>query len=163
MSEQHKPGKLKVAEGTDRWSAVYDGYGSSATRGLAIEGGHIIALAVEHNANLFSDPDPMENARRLAACWNALDGISTSQIEAAARSGSIAYALHKVISQRDELLEALDGLLGPNALRSLCRQDGRDALGRVRGTWGEEAEEKARAAYSKHRQHVIAKVEGGGV
>ena len=67
MSEQHTPGRLKVAEGTDRWSAVYDGYGSSATRGLAIEGGHIIALAVEHNANLFSDPDPMENARRLVA------------------------------------------------------------------------------------------------
>lgn len=55
------------------------------------------------------------NARRLVACWNALDGISTTEVEAAAKSGSIAYALAKLVGQRDEQLtitERGDGGLG---------------------------------------------------
>ena len=53
----------------------------------------------------------------------------------------------RLIAAAPELLAALELLVGPDALRNLCRQEGRDALGRVRGTWGAEAEEKARAVY----------------
>lgn len=56
-----------------------------------------------------SSEENKANARRLAACWNALDGISTTEIETAARCGSISHALAKVIKQRDELLDVLKG------------------------------------------------------
>ena len=141
MSEQHTPGKLKVAEGTDRWSAVYDGYGSSATRGLAIEGGHIIALAVEHNANLFSDPDPMENARRLVACWNACDGISTENLEDNQPVKELAEKYNAAFAQRDELLAALKHIEGVA----------------LADEWRDLPE------IAKHARAAIAKAEGGGV
>lgn len=50
------------------------------------------------------------NARRLVACWNACDGIDTDDLEA--HSVNIIHKLHddaakRVLSERDELLEAL--------------------------------------------------------
>jgi hypothetical protein len=57
------------------------------------------------------------NARRLVACWNALNGIPLSDIESASQSGSISYALHKVILQRDDLLAALKGILAVASVR----------------------------------------------
>lgn len=49
-----------------------------------------------------------EDARRLAACWNACEGISTELLEAAPYKDSAAFmAFLKVESQRDELLAAL--------------------------------------------------------
>jgi hypothetical protein len=44
---------------------------------------------------------------RMAACWNALNGIPLNEIESAAQSGSISHALQKVITRRDELMKAL--------------------------------------------------------
>jgi hypothetical protein len=87
MSEKHTPGKLNVHQ-----TSVY--FSNNA-------GGFDIRCC----------PSPEANARRLRACWNALDGISTTEIEAASRSGSIAYALEKLISQRDELLEVLRSII----------------------------------------------------
>lgn len=147
MSEQHTPGKLRL----ERDPMHFDSMSS-------IRGG-------EHREHL-GPPDELmievggwspaqeANARRLAACWNALDGISTSQIEAAARSGSIAYALHKVISQREELLEALKKAEAAlSDIGDAEREPGDDVA------WCE-----ARAAQSlPFIRAAIAKVEGGGV
>ena len=44
------------------------------------------------------------------------------------------------------LSEALRMLVGRNALHSLCRHEGVDMFGRVKGTWSAEAEARARSA-----------------
>lgn len=61
--------------------------------------------------------DPVANARRLVACWNACDGISTEELEAGLIAGliSIVRAKNAVDRQRDELLFALIDLL-PDAI-----------------------------------------------
>ena len=68
----------------------------------------------------FIDEPSEANTRRLAACWNACDGMETQQVEQISQQGETLasrLALHveteaKLISQRDELLEAIAGLVG---------------------------------------------------
>jgi hypothetical protein len=54
-----------------------------------------------------------KNARRLVACWNACDGISTEALEMAAALGGLRDVSPgaAVFSQRDELLAALKDML----------------------------------------------------
>ena len=52
-------------------------------------------------------PDAEANARRLAACWNALEDLSQDALDGGwTRAGLEAYGL-QMKAQRDELLEAL--------------------------------------------------------
>ena len=60
-----------------------------------------------------------------------------------------AIANTHLIAAAPELLEALQSLFGSDALQSVCIHKGSDAFGRVLGTWGFEAEQKARAALEK--------------
>lgn len=55
----------------------------------------------------------------------------------------------RLIAAAPELLEALELLFGTNAMHSVCRHEDADVFGRVKGTWGAKAEEKARAALAK--------------
>ena len=52
-----------------------------------------------------------DNARRLVACWNAAEGLSTESIESAGNAFNgwklASYAMNDVKAQRDELLKAL--------------------------------------------------------
>lgn len=67
MSAQHTPGKVHV---------------SDAARGLVVydEAGWAIADAKVFHAR-HSLEEAQANARRLAACWNACDGLSTEALE----------------------------------------------------------------------------------
>ena len=58
----------------------------------------------------FSEPD----ARRIVACVNALEGISTEILEMAGTGlmSEAAVAVGKLTKERDELLEALRALYG---------------------------------------------------
>lgn len=58
-------------------------------------------------------PSPEANAKRIAACWNACDGIDIKYLES---TDNLATYARKMMLQRDNLLEALQGLL--NALPS---------------------------------------------
>ena len=49
------------------------------------------------------------NARRLVVCWNACEGIPTARVEAGAVD-ILAYSMD-IKAQRDELLDALEGLM----------------------------------------------------
>ncbi len=52
----------------------------------------------------FAGKTGQENARRLAACWNACEGLHTESLE---RNKPLGDQLVDAINQRDELLEAL--------------------------------------------------------
>ena len=56
----------------------------------------------------FGDKDENNaNARRLAACWNACDGISTKNLEDNLPVKELATRYNTVLAQRDALLVAL--------------------------------------------------------
>lgn len=61
MSDQHTQGRLTASE---------EGY-------LLVETGHCLAAV----GSWESTQDVMVDARRLAACWNAMEGLSTDAIE----------------------------------------------------------------------------------
>ncbi len=81
------------------------------------------------------------NARRLAACWNACDGLSTDFLEQidsiqAALTGQLIET-QAVEAQLDDLLEALklaDCLLrGANMNRNVVERKVRAAIAKVKG------------------------------
>ena len=99
-------------------------------------------------------PNPEANARRLAACWNACDGLPTALIEkhGVTRSG-IAKGVERLVAQRDDLLEVLQAIVDADdlAIAELIQ------LGVQPSVEGDAMRltERARAA--------IAKVKEGGV
>jgi hypothetical protein len=82
-----------------------------------------------------------KNARRLVACWNACDGISTESLEMAASLGGLRDVSPgaAVFSQRDELLSALQMIasMGLDALQ--CRDTARAAIARAQREKEQEA------------------------
>jgi hypothetical protein len=83
MSAQHTQGKLEVAG-----SRVY----------FSSDGGF----------DLRGCPLPDANARRLAACWNACEGLSTEALERSDVLSAMNQRHLMVSIQRDDLLEALE-------------------------------------------------------
>lgn len=57
-----------------------------------------------------TEEEVQANARRLVACWNACDGISTEELEAG--------AIQKLREQRDELIAALIAISDPMKVKS---------------------------------------------
>lgn len=118
-------------------------------------------LSLLHNGESVSERQ-IANFRRLAACWNACNGIDTDDLEA--DSVSIIQKLHddaakRLMAQRDKLLEAL------RVVQSQCES----MAGADWRKWEELAspEEferwaKSRAAHmAVQAQATIAKQEGG--
>ena len=141
MTTQHTPGRLDVVNDTGEWAAEYDAEGTTCSVGLVTESGSMVALAVAYSPNIFADPDPTANARRLVACWNACEGINTLLLE------QLRVPLRDLNGSELALLEQRDELL--DALKDLCNdieEAGATPLDRP-------AYYKARAA--------IAKAEGG--
>ena len=107
---------------------VLDQFGNIKTKdgekllvdGVAVPCGHV---PTDHIGN--------RNAIRLAACWNASIGIPTAELEAAA-DGRLLNIFEGLISERDELLEALKDVLswlddGNRDLSYACRIDVKNA------------------------------------
>lgn len=91
-----------------------------------------------------------ELAQRMVACWNVCEGISTEVLELNATAGGVAtlesqrneaagIAL-ELVAQRDELLAALEGMLGKA----------------YKQNWNDQYPDEIAAA-----EHVIAKAKGG--
>jgi len=51
------------------------------------------------------------NARRLVACWNACEGVSTEELEAGLLPTADTPLHKRVMAERDELIEALRDLV----------------------------------------------------
>lgn len=133
MNAQHTPGRLNVAV------EIFDNDGMPETVIQGLGAAASVAVALDFGAN---NPCMREaNARRLVACWNACEGISTDDIEA--HSVNIIHKLHddaakRVLSERDELLEALLGCIAAIERTAHCTEADRFA-----------AADKARAAIAK--------------
>ena len=98
MSEKHTPGNLILEHGADI---------------VTFEDGRIIDVASVYCHAI--DGRSEANAERLVACWNACQGIDTADL----KSGSVSiiqklhdYVAQRVLEQRDELLAALQGIIG---------------------------------------------------
>lgn len=69
-----------------------------------------VAIAI---TGKFDKPDSdisEANARRIAACWNACEGIETDRLEEAPPLRNLAEHVDLVVAQRDKLLELLNEL-----------------------------------------------------
>ena len=98
MSEKHTQGKLAIGCGTDI---------------VTFQNGRIMDVASVYCHAI--DGRSEANAERLVACWNACQGIDTADLKSG--SVSIIQKLHddvaqRVLEQRDELLAALQGIIG---------------------------------------------------
>lgn len=65
-------------------------------------------MAIQHNGEQMPDTQ-RENARRLAACWNACDKIETDALELAVNTG--IRELWLKLERHDKLLAALQAIL----------------------------------------------------
>lgn len=87
------------------WSASHDEDGSSESAPLYLNG-NVVALVVIHSKSLWDKlSDKLDaNARRLVACWNSCNGISTENLENNIPIKELVKKYNDVIVQRDELL-----------------------------------------------------------
>lgn len=104
MSAQHMPGKLQVAV------EVFDNDGCPETVIQGMGGAASVAVALDFGPN--NPGMRYANARRLVACWNVCEGLSTESLE---RLGTLDRArveldviLVQAIAQRDKLLAEFD-------------------------------------------------------
>ena len=58
----------------------------------------------------YPDTKAKENSRRLTACWNACEGISTENLEDNLPVKELADRYNAVLKQRDELLAVLEAV-----------------------------------------------------
>lgn len=96
----HTQGTLRTAKDVQDWSVSNDECGSTAYTDLTDENGTVIALVVVGEKSPWGRPDPRPNTRRLVACWNACDGISTETLEGEASN------LHEWLEKKR--IEAID-------------------------------------------------------
>lgn len=101
------PGKLQVAV------EVFDNDGCPETVIQGMGGAASVAVALDFGPN--NPGMRYANARRLVACWNACEGLSTESLE---RLGTLDRARVELdairvqaIAQRDELLAMLEAMV----------------------------------------------------
>ena len=110
MSAAHTPGRLAH----DQRGYPYADLRSESGRGVAHTWGACSSQPKSaENYKRRTDED-RANARRLAACWNACEQLSTEQLEQVPSLPLAMVAHHELLAQRDKLLgagqEALAGL-----------------------------------------------------
>lgn len=121
MSAQHTPGRLRLFQVGDNLEFLCP----------ATEDGESI-LTITHEGNTaFAVVLSDMNARRLAACWNACEGVPVEVLEAQ-QSGGLPWRVADQIEQgvqRDELLAALQNLI---AWHDAEHNDNREAIDNAR-------------------------------
>jgi len=111
MSEHHTQGRLTADKPRDDLHAIRD----CRNR---------IVADVGYSGTLTGD---VANARRLAACWNACDGIATEILEAGKITTIAAHMAQNVSDKRrDKLLEALKDIADEGKDYCTNKQDLRD-------------------------------------
>ena len=86
----------------------------------------------------YPDTKAKENSRRLTACWNACEGISTENLEDNLPVKELADRYNAVLKQRDMLLDVLESIghkhgCHKNAFGEECTCGIDAAIARVKG------------------------------
>lgn len=114
MSAQHTQGRMTVhTDGADGWPLLMIG-GPAGRRIVANVNTESGVDTTKAPSIAFKTMPATENARRLAACWNACEGLSTDLLEnitmvgdtLSARFEMRANEERELIAQRDALLAA---------------------------------------------------------
>lgn len=121
MSLQPTLGRVRAAIG---YSEQHQGAGNLYFYRLWIGKKLIALLPCESDETRKYPPhwQSAQNARRLAACWNACEGLHTESLE---RNKTLGDQIVDALNQRDELLEALKDArehihIGRESLRESC-------------------------------------------
>lgn len=80
----------------------------------------------------YPDTKAEENSRRLTACWNACEGISTENLEYVLPVKELVRQCNEAIRQRDELLAALEEIVQHTGLGHPIANFARKAIGSVK-------------------------------
>ena len=104
MSDKHTPGRLTL-ELVESDSGIIKHLCPIDTDGLSL------LTLVEHNGVKFAAVYYDDDARRLVACWNAFEGLTTEQVESMINVPAFFFKQIELMAQRDELLEALKDLM----------------------------------------------------
>lgn len=98
----HTPGRLMVhIDGVDGWPLLM--IGGPAGRIVANVNAESGVDTTKAPSIAFKTMPAAENARRLAACWNAAEGLPTAELEAAA-DGRLLNVFEALVRDRDALL-----------------------------------------------------------
>lgn len=122
MSAKHTPGLLHV----------------DPKRSLRIATDQDESLASTGTSDVLRDSWEA-NARRLVACWNACEMVSTEDLEALTRPGDVSWTgtIDRLVRERDELLEALKRIVDWDDVGLALTQDhvvqARAAIAKVEG------------------------------
>lgn len=108
MIGKHTPGRLNVAV------EVFDNDGVPETVIQGLGAAASVAVALDFGANNKGMREA--NARRLVACWNYCEGVSTEHLEKYGMP-DFAQKISDLREQRNELLEALKGVLAVASVR----------------------------------------------
>ena len=104
--------------------------------------GKVVYALNKKGVNVFSafvqdgetDEDELKaNARRIVACVNVCEGISTENLEYNLPVKELAQQYNEVIRQRDELLAALEEIVQHTGLGHPIANFARKAIGSVKG------------------------------
>lgn len=129
MSAQHTQARLEVEDATNEDGRVY----------LTIKGKRLALGAV---FNLQMRGNTLNDARRLAACWNACEGLPTDLLENITMMGDTLHSRFRLreqterelIAQRDALLAALTRIralpVHADAIR-MAHKHAEDAIAKV--------------------------------
>lgn len=134
MSAAHTPGPLQTGQLIT--TTVFDVAGS------------VVASTVARHESPTSEHEA--NARRIVACWNACQTLTTEQVEFIARDGGV----RKYMDERDELLSALQARAQVDAAYTRlvmleCDREEHERLLQQIEDAEDYAKDKARAALSR--------------
>lgn len=110
MSAQHTTGILTIhVDGADGWPLLM--VGGPAGRIVANVNTESGVDTTKAPSIAFKKMPGTENARRLAACWNACNGISTENLEDNLPVHELATRYNAALRDRDSLRTALEFLM----------------------------------------------------
>ena len=104
MTDKHTQGRLTL-ELVESDSGIIKHLCPIDTDGLSL------LTLVEHNGVKFAAVYYDDDARRLVACWNAFEGLTTEQVESMINVPAFFFKQIELMAQRGEMLTVLKDLM----------------------------------------------------
>lgn len=98
MTTQLSPGPWRTTPDAGNWNCSNDDNGSSCYQGIRDANGVVIGIAVAHDPNLWSSPDPGANARVMAAAHELRNALRDLVDAITGRANGETVALHNALA-----------------------------------------------------------------